>query len=198
MNTYVESIINGLLIYLSYGSLLTIPAILLGMAVSRKFNLMKIVANQLFVCYLCCLFALVFLPLPSLEAAEHLSYQIQWIPFQFVADLAREKSLRVIIQVLLNILMTVPFGMYLNYYWKLDLGKVVILSLALTAFIEIGQLTGLFFLYQGSYRLCDIDDIMANTCGGILGYMVVERIRNSFSIYPWNFAALRTEPGLPA
>lgn len=31
---------------------------------------------------------------------------------------------------------------------------------ALTLFIEVGQLTGLFFLYAGSYRLCDVDDLI--------------------------------------
>ena len=44
----------------------------------------------------------------------------------------------------------------------------------MTLFIEIGQLTGLFFIYSGSYRFCDIDDIMANTLGGVIGYAAVK------------------------
>lgn len=34
--------------------------------------------------------------------------------------------------------------------------------------------TGLFFIYSGLYRFCDIDDIMAYTLGGVIGYAAVK------------------------
>ena len=71
--------------------------------------------------------------------------------------------------------MTIPFGAYLRYYWKMDMKKIALLSFALTLFIEVGQLTGLFFIYPGSYRLCDVDDLMCNTLGGVIGAWTAAR-----------------------
>ena len=50
------------------------------------------------------------------------------------------------------------------------------MSLAFSAFIELGQLTGLFFVFRGSYRLCDVDDLMLNTLGGLLGGELVHAL----------------------
>ena len=72
--------------------------------------------------------------------------------------------------------MLLPFGMYLRYVCGLDLGKVALASLAFSAFIELGQLTGLFFVFRGSYRLCDVDDLMLNTLGGLLGGELVHAL----------------------
>ena len=112
------------------------------------------------------------------------------MPFQFVADFLRETPLvrsdartylpalfdRTVQQVVCNILMLMPFGMYLRYVCGLDLGRVALVSLAFSAFIELGQLTGLFFLFRGSYRLCDVDDLMLNTLGGLLGGELVRAL----------------------
>ena len=65
---------------------------------------------------------------------------------------------------------------YLRYVCGLDLGRVALVSLAFSAFIELGQLTGLFFLFRGSYRLCDVDDLMLNTLGGLLGGELVRAL----------------------
>ena len=116
--------------------------------------------------------------------------EIQLVPFQFVADFLRETPLvlsdartylpalfdRTVLQVVCNILMLLPFGMYLRYVCGLDLGKVALASLAFSAFIELGQLTGLFFVFRGSYRLCDVDDLMLNTLGGLLGGELVHAL----------------------
>lgn len=36
--------------------------------------------------------------------------------------------------------------------------------------------TVLFFLFRGSYRLCDVDDLMLNTLGGLLGGELVRAL----------------------
>ena len=47
--------------------------------------------------------------------------------------------------------------------------NVIILTFLLSLAIELAQLTGLFFIYPGSYRLFDVDDLMLNTLGGFAG-----------------------------
>lgn len=150
---------------------------------ARCFNWVRTVFGGLFLFYVLCVLALVFFPLPDAAQAARLSgHEIQLVPFQFVADFLRETPLvlsdartylpalfdRTVLQVVCNILMLLPFGMYLRYVCGLDLGKVALVSLAFSAFIELGQLTGLFFMFRGSYRLCDVDDLMLNTLGGLL------------------------------
>ena len=69
-----------------------------------------------------------------------------------------------------NVLMLIPFGVYLRYYFKCSFKKTALLTALLSLFFELTQLSGLYFIYPGSYRLCDIDDIIQNTTGGCIGY----------------------------
>ncbi|MFR6425027.1 MAG: VanZ family protein [Oscillospiraceae bacterium] len=101
------------------------------------FNWVRTVFGGLFLFYVLCVLALVFFPLPdAAQAAKLTTYDAQLVPFQFVADFLRETPLvcsdartylpalldRTVQQVVLNILMLMPFGMYLRYVCGLDLG----------------------------------------------------------------------------
>src|SRR5699024_5212296 len=68
---------------------------------------------------------------------------------------------------------TVPFGIYLRYYFKCRFLKTLILSFCLSLFFELTQLSGLYFIYPRSYRLFDVDDLLANTLGGVFGYAII-------------------------
>ena len=140
------------------------------------FNWVRTVFGGLFLFYVLCVLALVFFPLPdAAQAAKLTTYDAQLV---------------------LNILMLMPFGMYLRYVCGMDLGRVALVSLAFSAFIELGQLTGLFFLFRGSYRLCDVDDLMLNTLGGLLGGELVRTLEaylpplDAFDRFPGSAGAL--------
>lgn len=94
---------------------------------ARCFNWVRTVFGGLFLFYVLCVLALVFFPLPDAAQAARLSgHEIQLVPFQFVADFLRETPLvlsdartylpalfdRTVLQVVCNILMLLPFGMY--------------------------------------------------------------------------------------
>ncbi len=180
--------------------------------VRARFNWVRTAFGGLFLFYVLCVLALVFFPLPDAAQAAKLStYRIQLVPFQFVADFLRETPLvlsdartylpalldRTVLQVVCNILMLLPFGMYLRYVCGLDLGRVALASLAFSAFIELGQLTGLFFVFRGSYRLCDVDDLMLNTLGGLLGGELVHALEaylpplDAFDRFPGSALAMQ-------
>ena len=175
MNTWFGSIAEGMRLYINYGLPLTFPVMIIMMAVSKRFNPVEFAVKQLFLLYLFCVIELVFFPLPTAEAAAGLSYRYQLIPFHFVADLMEDSFIRVMGQVLLNVVMTIPFGMFLEYCIGASLKKAVAAGFAFTMFIELGQLTGLFFLFKGSYRLFDVDDLMLNTLGTVIGYIAIRR-----------------------
>lgn len=177
MSTWIESIDNGITIAIAYGMLLLIPSFLGTVLLKgEKFNIVKYILNVSFFGYMCCVFALVFLPLPT-AGTKLDGYSLQLIPGYAIYDIAKNPSARSVAQVLFNILMTIPFGAYLKYCHRMDMKKIVLLSFCLTLFIEAGQLTGLFFIYSGSYRVCDVDDLICNTLGGFLGAWAVAKCK---------------------
>ncbi len=140
-----------------------------------------------FVLYLLCVGFLVIMPLPSFEEVRALTtarYRLE--PFAFVGDLARaipgswsdpatwKRALTssIFLQVFFNVCMTLPLGMYLRYYFKRNLLQTVLIGFALSLFIELTQLTGLWFIYPRGYRFFEVDDLIANTFGAFLGYIL--------------------------
>lgn len=71
-----------------------------------------------------------------------------------------------------NIFMTLPFGFYLRYYFRNNFKQVVVKAFLLSLFFELTQLSGLYFIYAGNYRLFDVDDLITNTLGGIFGFIL--------------------------
>ena len=178
MNIWLERIFMGCSIYRIFALSIFVPIALGYMIYTNRINLVRLTLNQMFCFYMCCLFALVFLPLPTMEAAANLTYDVQWIPFYALYDIAVTRSAGAVFCLVFNIVMTIPFGMFLRYYMNMNLKQVLILGFALTLFIEIGQFTGLFGMFHGSYRLCDVDDLITNTLGTYIGYLMVARVES--------------------
>ncbi|MFE4711695.1 VanZ family protein [Paenibacillus sp. NPDC056722] len=136
--------------------------------------------------YLMNAFYLVLLPLPaSRHNLPPTGNSIQSIPFQFIQDIMQSfragsadapksywsiLSEPAFLQVLFNVLLTVPFGMFLNYYFRTRWVVCLMLSFSLSLFFEVTQITGIYGIYDHPYRVFDVDDLMANTLGGILGF----------------------------
>ena len=73
------------------------------------------------------------------------------------------KSVKVLIYALAPLLLSLTFNFHLK-------GRTVaIASFLFSCFIEFGQMTGLFFLFPQAYRLGDVDDLILNTLGGLIG-----------------------------
>lgn len=108
----------------------------------------------LFVVYMNVMFCVVGIP-----SAQFVRWnpEINWIPF-------RDFSSANIVGMSLNILMFIPFGVFLPIYfgrfWKMS---TTVLAGAFMSFtIEVLQLF--------TFRLTDIDDLIMNTLGTLLGY----------------------------
>ncbi|MDO4501333.1 MAG: VanZ family protein [Erysipelotrichaceae bacterium] len=126
---------------------------------------------------------LVILPLPSIEQVAKLTTaRIQLIPFTFISDIIKEINKtgnpiyfnKALLQFLFNIVMLIPFGIYLRYYFKKSLKDTIKYTFYLSLFFELTQLSGLYFIYPRSYRLFDVDDLMSNTLGGLFGYFLAK------------------------
>ena len=71
-----------------------------------------------------------------------------------------------------NVVMLMPLGFYLHYYFRLSLRTTVIIGLGASLFFELTQLTGLYFIYPKAYRFTQMDDLIANTLGALLGWVI--------------------------
>ena len=184
---YVEAIKTAILIFPLIAFLFTLPFILHQYHKYGAIHKFRTLIIYSFILYMITIYFLVILPLPSISDVTKPDKIMNLIPFSFVDDFINKSSFiindpKTYLQALtsssfyvaaFNILMTIPFGMYLRYYFKNDLKKTVIFSFLFSLFLEITQLTGLYFIYPHPYRLFDVDDLMINTLGGIIGYLVM-------------------------
>lgn len=83
-----------------------------------------------------------------------------------------------LIQPLFNVFLTVPFGVYLRIYFKRSFKQAVLFSFLLSLFFELTQLSGLYGIYPRPYRLFDVDDLMLNTLGGTIGFLISGTLKN--------------------
>ncbi len=124
------------------------------------------------VLYLLSIVCFAFYPLPAAETGPGITYGIppQWNPFGFIGDIAQD-GLRAVLQLLFNIAFFMPLGFIAGYLLGMRARTTILLSFAVSAMVELAQLTGLFGLYDYAYRCCDVDDLICNTLGGALGWL---------------------------
>lgn len=191
MQNYLEVIKIAILVFPFVAFLISLPFILSQYHKYGSISTLKVAIIYSFVLYLTCAYLLVILPLPSFdEVAALTTPRTQLIPFKFVSDFVTHTSLNVAQPMtylraltesyfyvpIYNILLTLPLGIYLRYYFKCSLGKTILISFLLSLFFELTQLTGLYFIYPRGYRLFDVDDLILNTLGGLVGYFVAAPI----------------------
>ena len=78
----------------------------------------------------------------------------------------------VFLQVVFNVVFFVPLGILLAHRWRRGLLPTVGISLAVSLAIESTQGTGVWGIYPCPYRLADVDDLITNTLGGLLGWVI--------------------------
>ncbi len=84
-------------------------------------------------------------------------------------------------QMLLNIALFVPLGMFVGHLAGRGLlrgvVRAVLAGLALSLLVELTQLTGVWGLFSCAYRVFDVDDLLANGLGALLGGLVAPLLR---------------------
>ena len=195
MSYYVSIIIQACIAFPMIAFLFSLPYIVYNYHKYGSFLSMRIAIVYSFILYLLCAYFLVILPLPSIEeVAKMTQASMQLQPFRFIQDIISSTSFHLsdpatylptlnsptVYQVLFNIALVIPFGMYLRYYFQCSFKKTLLFSFLLALFFECTQLSGLYGIYPRSYRLFDVDDLMINTLGGILGYARVRLDNDTF------------------
>lgn len=131
------------------------------------------------------LVAYTLLPLPSGDlaawCAEYGYPTVQLRPGQIFADI-RERTAGLplgavvrdisVLQGVFNVVLFVPWGILVRRYLGWGLLASAASALGASLLIEVVQATGVFGLIPCSYRLADVDDLVTNTVGGVLGALI--------------------------
>ncbi len=185
---YIYAIKTAIILFPVIAFIITIPFILHEYHKYGSIHHFRALMIYSFILYLLVIYFLVILPLPTIEETiNNTGPHFNFTPFKFVEEFITETSLVItkpntylkaltepcFYVVIFNILMTIPFGMYLRYFFKCSFKKTIIYTFLLSLFFELTQGTGLYYIYPNPYRLCDIDDLIQNTLGGALGYFLI-------------------------
>lgn len=127
--------------------------------------------------YVMALWTYTLLPLPDPDAVVCAGANIEL--FAFVADV-RGAALRpatalsdpAALQVMLNALLFVPLGFFVRVLGGRGIIVAVLAGLGVSAVIELTQLTGVWGLYACAYRVFDVDDLVTNTLGTVIGSLL--------------------------
>ncbi|KAA9106336.1 VanZ family protein [Microbacterium rhizomatis] len=88
-----------------------------------------------------------------------------------------------VLQLLLNVLLFVPLGFFVRVLGGRGIVVATLVGFAVSVFIETTQVTGVWTLYPCAYRVFDVDDMLTNTLGALVGsvlsLVVPRRLRGS-------------------
>jgi glycopeptide antibiotics resistance protein len=144
-----------------------------------------------FILYGLCAFFLTILPLPSIEEVRQMTDPyLRLVPFRAVMDWLQHTGFSItdpstyagalfsadLFVTGANVLLTLPLGFFLGYMFRLNWKQVLLISFLTSLFFELVQLSGVFFIYPRPYRIADVDDLISNTLGGMLGYVITRKL----------------------
>ena len=120
----------------------------------NKVDIKKEFVLVLFIAYLLILFSIVTYPLNDYGLNN----------YKIFSEILRYKigSKEFIQNIIGNILLFIPFGMFLGYYFKIKVISLIIITILYSFSIEFIQIL--------INRVFDIDDVILNLIGSIIGY----------------------------
>lgn len=126
--------------------------------------------------YFCALWTYTLLPIPAARELPRCAVP-QWEPFAFVGDVLRlgvgspSAVLQnpAVLQVVLNVALFTPLGFGVRLLLRRGVVVAAVIGLGASLIIEVTQVTGIYGIYSCAYRLFDVDDLLANTVGAVVG-----------------------------
>ncbi len=186
MINYFKAIKVAVLIFLVIQIFLLFPLLKYLKYKYKHISIYKVIIIYSFILYLLILYFLIIYPLPNIDNIKYNKMMVRLIPLSFIKDFIRDNPLilnnpntyiKALMDpsfyiVLFNILMMIPLGIYLRYYFNCNFKKTTMITFLISLFFELTQLSGLYFIYPYPYRVFDVDDLILNTLGGVIGYFI--------------------------
>lgn len=185
MHIYLETISEAVFVFPVLALLITLPYMLMQYHRYGAVLFMRTGIVYSFVFYLLASFFLTLLPLPDPSTLTH-NAPVYLKLFHEVSEWKEQTGFilgdsstyqvafknRVLWEMIFNVALLFPFGVYLHYYFRRSFFQTLLLSFLYSLFFEVTQLTGVYHIYPYSYRTFDVDDLFFNTLGGVLGFLM--------------------------
>jgi glycopeptide antibiotics resistance protein len=190
VDTYVLPIRTAALVFPLLALLLLMPV---AIAMYRRHGVMRWRALSFFgfLYFALTAFLLVIMPLPAESLNVCREYPTmahpQLIPGNTVNDFWKEAGNSFTLDAFVlgnpavwktafNLLLLVPLGIFLRYQFKRGFWASAALACGASLFFELTQLTGVWGIYACPYRLFDVDDLIINTAGAMIGWALCGRL----------------------
>ena len=188
MRNFIYDIQLGFLAFPLVALLLALPYALYQYRRFGAISIWKTFVVFTFILYCMCAISLIVFPLPKDPSQiVEIAQTPQLHPFHFVEQIRETTDFswadrstwgptlkaRAAYEAYFNVLLTVPLGAYLCYLFRCRWWMALLIGMVTTLLFETSQLTGLFGIYDHPYRLFDVDDLILNTTGAMLGFWLM-------------------------
>ncbi len=170
---YSGNLQAALVLWPVFSAMLTLPILAYLYHRDGRLRFGSVVATYLAVLYVLGIGCFTLWPLPDGDAGPGITYGVpaNFNPLNFIGDIQKD-GLRAVFQLLFNVVFFVPLGFIAGRLLRMRFWPTVLVALGTSVLVETAQYTGLFGLYDFAYRCCDVDDVITNTLGGAVGWML--------------------------
>lgn len=184
VNVYVSNIFAGFTTFPLVAFVLTLPYMVFEYRRYGSIPFSRTAIVYTFLLYCICAYYMIILPLPARDAVASYASDPQLAPFHFIVAFLGETSAQLtdpstwhyalgdpfILGAFFNVLLLAPLGFYLRYYFERRWYQALVIGFGVSLFFELTQLSGLYGWYAHPYRLFDVDDLITNTLGCMVGF----------------------------
>ncbi|TQK76140.1 glycopeptide antibiotics resistance protein [Rarobacter incanus] len=160
-------------------ALIFVPLLIVQFRKFGALNARRIVGAAAVAIYGAALVSYTMFPMPSPQWCNlNHSIRPEFVPLHSIDDIARATAglplpqaltSTATLQVVFNVILFVPWGILVRRYFGRSFAFASFSGLAMSLAIEATQLTGVWGLVGCAYRVADIDDVITNTTGAVLG-----------------------------
>lgn len=180
MRTWTWQTQSSLLIGLALFLVLLIPILIIQYRRFGGLSYARVLGAGAVAVYGVALFVFTMLPVPDIDAAWCAAHPkaVFTQPFhsldeirQATAGMGWGQSLQTftVLQVLFNVLLFIPFGVLARGYLKIHWALAILLGVLTSVLIETTQYTGFWGLFPCAWRVADVDDVITNSLGTVIG-----------------------------
>ncbi len=183
LSSYLESVRTGFAAFVGIGVLVLLPLVALHYYRFGRVEPRRALVLYGLLAYGLVASALIFLPFPSSLRCTG-ETMLSTTPFQWVTDMRNNMAANgrsglsavltstAFVQQAFNVALFVPLGVVLRKAYGRGWLAVIAIGLGISLAVEVVQYTGNLGAYPCPYRIADVDDLISNTSGALLGWMI--------------------------
>lgn len=191
MDSYLNVIGIAAMMFPFLAVLITLPYMLFQYKKFGAIPLLRTAVVYSFVLYCMTAYFLAVLPLPDPQSVAAMTsptmnlvpgaslweflekYPQDFSTFNAYVAVLKSDAFR---EMFFNVCMFFPLGVYLRYYFRRKAWQATLIGFLCSLFLELTQLSALYGLYARPYRLFDVNDLINNTLGALLGWALAPLI----------------------